>query len=173
MATLTILRDWPVWVLVLGWGFTILSFVVVPIAMMRAFPQNKMAKEFSVFQILKLLVPFMLGIILFLLLRGPIAHEKELAGGILTASSIVLALSGVLLGIARFSAVKKTPEEILAGTFKLVLIFSVIAGLITIFLSLFWYAKGTSGFLEWAAVAFGTQLGYVLIFLFFPKYYLR
>lgn len=182
MGMLSEVSDKPQWVsnFISGWGqisFLILIFsgsaiIVIggAVAGFKRFPKfKKDIREYALYRIIGSAVPWVLGYLVAELLKGEIVYEKELVQGIFTGSSVVLALSGVLLGIARFSPKEKTPEEILTSIFKLHLILSVIAGLVTIFVLLFWYAKGDSKFLFWATFTFSVQLGYVLTFIFFPS----
>jgi len=165
------------WVVILSIVMFAIALIVMliggAITMIRKFPEYKSAiVEQYAYRIIGVMI-MPLGYVGSLLFKGPIAYEKELAQGVLTASSVLMALSGVLLGIARFPATKQGPQEIVSGLFKLALISSLFSGFATMFLVLFWYAKATSGFLEWAGCAFVVQLGYLLLFLLFPKYYSR
>jgi len=152
----------------------ILMMVSGTIVTIRKFPKYKDATiELNLQRIVQFIIVIPLGYATGKLLSGPIAYEKEFAQGLLTASSVLMALTGALLGIARFSATKETPTELVVSRFKMSLILSLFSGLTSIFLILFWYAKATFGFLEWACYTFCFQLGFILIFLFFPKYYLK
>jgi hypothetical protein len=162
----------------------ILSLVIIMIGLIvpsigyaivtiRKFPRFKsITVEHYTYSIIGVMM-MPLGYVFSTLFNGPIAYEKELAQGFLTASSVLMALSGVLLTIARFPKTKTGPQDMMSMMFKGTLILSLLAGFVTIFLVFFWYAKATSNFLEWAGFSFFVQLGYVLLFLFFPKYYLR
>jgi hypothetical protein len=168
------------WAGVLAIVLTVFAVIVLWISVYRATikrspnPKFRAAtREFFAYRILRYI---MIALIFFpagLLFLGPITYEKELAQGLLTTSSVLVALSGALLGIARFSVAKKPPWDILAGRFKIDLILSLLSGFATMFLVLFWYARATSGFLEWAGYSFSIQLACIVVFLFFPKYYLK
>jgi glucose uptake protein GlcU len=165
------------WVNILSLIIIMIALIVVliggAITTIRKFPQFKATTvERYTYRIIGVMI-MPLGYFCGELFNGPIVYEKELAQGFLTASSVLMALSGVLLTIARFPKTKPGPQDIMSGLFKVTLIFSLLAGFVTIFLVFFWYAKATSSFLEWAGFSFFVQLGYVLLFLFFPKYYLR
>ena len=165
------------WVGILSLVIIMIGLIVMSIGgaivTIRKFPQFKSAiVERYAYRIIGVMI-MPLGYVCSLLFNGPIAYEKELAQGILTASSVLMALSGVLLTIARFPKTKPGPQDIMYRLFRGTLIFSLLAGFVAMFLVLFWYAKATSGFLEWAGFSFFVQLGYVLLFLFFPKYYTK
>lgn len=165
------------WVGILSVIIIIIGTIVIliggAITTIRKFPQFKSAtiEKYAYTLISVMIMP--LGYVCGLLFNGPIAYEKELAQGVLTASSVLMALSGVLLTIARFPRTKPGPQDIVTGLFKGTLTLSLFAGFASMFLVLFWFAKAKSGFLEWAGFTFFVQLGYVLLFLFFPKYYTR
>ena len=166
------------WVGILSLVIIMIGLIVMSIGgaivTIKKFPRFKAATlEWYAYRVVSLIVIFPIGYAAGLLFRGPITYEKELAQGLLTTSSVLVALSGVLLGIARFSVAKKPPWDMLARRFKIDLILSLFSGFVTMFLVLFWYAKATSGFLEWAGYSFFIQLACVVIFLFFPKYYTK
>ena len=135
--------------------------------------KGSLKRQFIAVRVLGFVIPFPIGLALGWLLLAPLVHEKDFVQGIFTASSVLIGLSGVLLGIVRFPRYANIAEKLLAGTFKAMLILSLVFGLLTIFLSLSWYAKAGFDFLRYAVMSFGCQLGYILVFLFFPKYYLR
>jgi hypothetical protein len=140
----------------------------------KKFPEYKRAHiENGRRMIIGTVVSAVLGFSISKLFSTPMVYEKEFAEGIMTASSVVIALSGALLAIARFPTTKPTVEDIVASSFKVSLIVSLIAGLVTLFLILFWYAKATPSLLQWAVFPFAFQLLSVMVFLFFPKYYLK
>jgi len=170
-----ILGDWADVLFMVVMAFSLILITVsAAIFAIRKFPQHKDATiEWRTSRIVQLLIVFPLGYAVGKLFSGSIAYEKEFAQGLLTASSVLMALTGVLLGIARFSAAKETPEDLVATRFRMNLILSLFSGLASIFLILAWYAKANFGFLQWACYSFCVQLGFVLIFLFFPKYYLK
>ena len=140
----------------------------------KKFPKHKDATiEWHVARIVQFLVVLLLGYAAGKLFSGPIAYEKEFAQGVLTASSVLMALTGVLLGIFRLPTAKKPLEDLVVSRFRLNLILSLFSGLASIFLILAWYAKANFSFLQWAFYPFCLQLCFVLAFLFFPKYYLK
>jgi hypothetical protein len=143
------------------------------VAMIRKFPKVKSVKECVIFRGLNSIIPCVIGFGIAYLLSDPIAFPNEYAMGIIIISGLLLALSSVFLSIAKFSAKKETPEVLLDDTLKRYLIMSFLFGIIAIVLVLFWYAKGNFDLLWWATCFLGFQLGFVLIFLFFPKYYVR
>ena len=173
MSYLTMLRVLPLWMHFLGYGLMLLASVVPAIVLWGEPAKRRPVREASVFFILSRTLPFFGGLVLTLLFTGPVIYERELAQGILTCSSVLFALSSVLLGIARFSTSKNELEDLSADLVKAVLFFSLAAGLVCMFLVLFWYAKGDLGLLKWSCLSFFTQVGYVLTFLCFPKYYLH
>jgi hypothetical protein len=130
-------------------------------------------RQYITLKVLSYVIPFTLGLVFGWLLKTPLKHETDFIQGILTASSVLVGLSGVLLGIVRFPRPGNIAEEIVVGAFKVMLILSLLLGILTILLSLSWYAKGNSALLQGAVISFGSQLGYLLVFLLFPKYYLR
>jgi hypothetical protein len=165
------------WINILSFGFAALAIIIISaggsIFFIKKYPKLRGIKELAIYRVVNHVVPLLLGYVFAHLIHEPIIYEKELAQGIMTSSSILLALSGVFLSIGRFSAKKKSIEEIMAGVFKTYLILSVVVGFITILLVLFWYSKASFSYLWWAIFTFGIQLGYILVFLLFPKYYLK
>jgi hypothetical protein len=129
--------------------------------------------QVTAIKVLGFVIPFIIGWFLAWLIEKPPVHETDFVQGILTASSLLVGLSGVLLGIVRFPQHANIADKILVGTLKAMLILSLVLGMLTILFSLSWYAKGTSALLRCAVMSFGSQLGYVLMFLLFPKYYLK
>jgi len=166
------------WLDILFIALVISNFVFISVGAVavgiKEFPEHKSAHiEHGRRMIISMVVTIVLGYSISKLFTTPIVYEKEFAEGIITASSVVTALSGALLAIARFPATKPSLGHMLASSFKLNLIVSLIAGPVTLFLILFWYAKATPSLLQWAVFSFAYQLLNVLIFLFFPKYYLK
>jgi hypothetical protein len=163
-------------VLILALFFSNVVFISVGTVAVgiKKFPEHKGAHiEHGSRRIIGIAVSIVLGYSVSKLFSTPMVYEKEFAEGIMTASSVVIALSGALLAIAKFPATELSVEDIVASSFKLNLIVSLIAGLVTLFLILFWYAKATPSLLQWAVFSFAIELGNVMIFLFFPKYYLK
>jgi hypothetical protein len=135
----------------------------------RLFPA---VRKHVLFRSLGTIVPLVLGYIVSQVFKSPIVYEKELTQGILTASSILLALNGVMLRLAKFPDEDRIVEAITAWQLRVNLLLSLLAGLITIFLALAWFAHGTPNLIEWATFGLFVQLGYLLIFLLLPRYYL-
>jgi uncharacterized membrane protein len=164
------------WLEVLIIALVISSFVFISVggvAMgIKKFPEHKSAHiEHGRRMVIGMAVSMVLGYSISKLFSTPMVYEKEFAEGIMTASSVVTALSAALLAIAKFPATERSVEDILASSFKFNLIVSLIAGLVTLFLILFWYAQATPSLLQWAVFSFTVALLNVIVFLFFPKYY--
>jgi c-di-AMP phosphodiesterase-like protein len=142
-------------------------------ALIKQFPKSKQftSERFNYRFVQLLVAP--IGFMLGMLFSGTIVYEKEFAEGILTASSVLMALSGVLLTIARFPRTKSELQNINNSIIRSTLLLSLFAGFACMFLVLFWFAKVESSFLEWAGLTFFIQFGYVILFLFFPKYYIK
>jgi small-conductance mechanosensitive channel len=154
-------------------NFTFLSVGTVTVAIKR-FPKYRSGYiEQGRMMIIGTAASVLLGYSISKLLSTPIVYEKEFASGIMTASSVVIALSAALFAIAKFPATERGVEDYLANPFKISLIVSLIAGLVTLFLTLFWYAKDIPSLLQWALFSFAYQLLSVMVFLFFPKYYAK
>ena len=164
----------PRWVLTL---LLVFLLMLIPISFgilaARRFPKHTSTiARYTVYLSLSTIIPLGLGYLMSLLFKGPITHEKELVQGILTVSSILLALNGVMLRLAKFPEDNETPEGLIAGCFRANLVFSLLAGLVTIFLALAWFANGTPNLIQWATFGLFVQLGCLLVFLLFPRYYL-
>jgi len=166
-----------IWIRVLSWFLMLVALFILNIGgAMVAIKQYPKFKSYTIehytFRSIRLFtIP--LGYIFGMLFSGQIQHEMELAQGFLTASSILTALCGVLLTIARFPKGKNSPQEINNSLIRSSLVFSLFAGFVCILFVLFWFAQSKSWLLEWAAMAFLIQFGNIFVFLFFPKYYLK
>jgi uncharacterized membrane protein len=133
------------WLEVLIIALVISSFVFISVggvAMgIKKFPEHKSAHiEHGRRMVIGMAVSMVLGYSISKLFSTPMVYEKEFAEGIMTASSVVTALSAALLAIAKFPATERRVEDILASSFK----FNLIVSLLN-----------------------------VIVFLFFPKYYLK
>jgi len=155
-----------------------LFWVALPLSMWGSlnnrFPEAKATTaEQLIDKLLSQIIAFSLGGIVAFFFKGTLVYEKELVQSILTVSS-VLGLASVLLGIARFSEYKNDRFSFLiVGVLKSRLIGSLFFGVAAMFLSLFWYAKNIDSLVFWAMFCLCVQLAQVLVFLFFPKYYIK
>lgn len=162
--------------LLIVFGFSAILSITIGgmVAANKVAPRYKsINQQFAVYRILRHGIAWALGIVVGSLFNGTIMNMNGYGQGILSATVLTFTLWGVMIKKINFSKSRSKPEKLLVRLFKTDLILSLIAGIVALFLILFWFAKGEPNYLKWATYAFTFQLAYLSVLFFFTKYYLK
>jgi hypothetical protein len=135
---------------------------------------NRLVRFLSLYRAIFIGLPLVLGLTSrwFGILKSPFAHIDGFAEAIITCSSILAAVAGVLLSMGIRSNLKDNLSRLFVTSVKNTLFFSFLAGFASMLSILCWYSKDEFGTLRWGAVFFLTQLCYLcavlILFLLRP-----